>query len=228
MHQFNSNLNKIENKDELLNKQIQEDLAHFNVLEEELKANKKLEYKYLNDRILRLQISMRHREEDIKKKQNEFTDIEKNKRNSIFLEKNEFLKQQEIDKNRLINIKKQIQIKKKQQDLQAVEMLRRIFEKEKYNLRNSIENNSRLIRLKTKELNDTIESNQAYINSMYEEILAFKNEELNAIQIKKAEIFQKYEEQEKIIKDTKYNIIKEAQKQLDKYQDENIKIEDII
>lgn len=228
MHQLNSHLFEIESKEEILNKQIQEDLAHFNELEEELKANRRLEYKYLNDRILRLQVAMKHREEDIKRKQREFTDIEKNKRNSIFLEKNEFIKQQEIDKKRLLNIRKQIHIKKKVHDFQAVDMLTRIFEKEKDNLRSSIENNNRMLRLKTKELNDMIESNESYINNMYDEVLAFKHEELNAIHAQKAAIKKKYEEQALMIEETRNNVIFEAQKLLDKYYEENIKVEDII
>ena len=56
---------------------------------------------------------------------------------------------------------------------------------------------------------------------MYEEVLSFKNEELSAIHSKKADIIRKYEEQEKIIQETRNNIIEESQKQLNKHYNKN-------
>lgn len=215
MHQYNSHMGYIPNREDLLKKQIKEDLAYFDDLKKRIEAEKKVEAQYINDRILRMKAKIDHMKDDIEIKQKEFLNIQDNKDISIHLERDVFVKQQEQDRKRVLEIRDNIKNMSNTHDHYTLNKLKLIFNKEKENYNLSVKNNIRTVKIRLKELNNMIESNKNFIDNMYQDILNFQEKELIAITNDKEKHNKKFNEKFKLAEETKNATIKESQSQLD-------------
>ena len=214
MHQYNTHMGYMANKEEFLEKQIEEDLSYFDELEKKIEKEKKEEAQYINDRILRMKSRIKHMQDDLEAKEKEFLNIQKNKEYSIYIERDDYVKQQQNDKYRITQLQHQIKVAKRERDNYALTKLRLILKKEKENLTLSVQNNIRVIKLRLKDLNSMIESHKACLATMYQEIVDFQNKELIGINEDKVRHKKKFEEKFRLAEETKNAIIEEAEMQL--------------